>query len=118
MVGVRRRRLPHGVDWPPDSRSAKKRPTRSHILYPFARLLVTLTLLFVPPLHAQDEIGFIESFVLASDRAEVLKQLIPGTEDSYYQALLPRLVERPQLQDFTLIRARLPRLPIRSDPLP
>ena len=66
----------------------KKRPARSRILYPFARLLVTPTLLFVPPRPAQDEIGFIESFVLASDRAEVLKQLIPGTEDYYYHQAL------------------------------
>ncbi len=30
------------------------------------------------------EIGFIEDFGLAKDRAEVLKQLIPGTSDYYY----------------------------------
>jgi len=29
-------------------------------------------------------IGFLEQFALAKDRAEVLKQLIPGTEDYYY----------------------------------
>ncbi|HEY0982275.1 hypothetical protein [Schlesneria sp.] len=34
------------------------------------------------------EIDFVEDFVFAKDRAEVLKQLIPGTEDhSYYSAL-------------------------------
>ena len=33
---------------------------------------------------AQQTIGFDERFVLAEDRAEVLKQLIPGTEDYYY----------------------------------
>ena len=31
-----------------------------------------------------DDIGFIEKFALANDRAEVLKELIPGTEDYYY----------------------------------
>src|SRR6478735_11201876 len=30
------------------------------------------------------EIGFLEDFALAKDRAAVLKQLIPGTEDYYY----------------------------------
>ena len=30
------------------------------------------------------EIGFLEEFVLASDREKVLKQLVPGTENYYY----------------------------------
>lgn len=30
------------------------------------------------------EVGFVEDFALARDRAEPLKQLIPGTEDYYY----------------------------------
>ena len=30
------------------------------------------------------EIGFIEDFALAPDRAAALKQLVPGTEDYYY----------------------------------
>ena len=30
------------------------------------------------------EIGYVEDFALASDRAEALKQLIPGTDDYYY----------------------------------
>jgi len=33
--------------------------------------------------HAR-EIGFVEQFSLADDRAEALKQLIPGTEDYYF----------------------------------
>ena len=34
------------------------------------------------------EIDFVEDFALATDRAAVLKQLVPGTEDfSYYHAL-------------------------------
>lgn len=31
-----------------------------------------------------DEIGFVEDFALAKDRATSLRQLIPGTEDYYY----------------------------------
>jgi hypothetical protein len=31
-----------------------------------------------------EEIGYVEDFVLARDRAEALKQLIPGTEEYYY----------------------------------
>src|SRR6266404_7490219 len=30
------------------------------------------------------ELGFVEDFALAKDRAEALKKLIPGTEDYYY----------------------------------
>src|SRR5579864_2512537 len=33
---------------------------------------------------AAGEIGFVEDFALAKDRAEALKKLIPGTEDYYY----------------------------------
>jgi len=33
--------------------------------------------------HA-NEIGFVETFALAADRAHVLKQLIPGTQEYYY----------------------------------
>ena len=33
---------------------------------------------------AENEIGFIEKFALAPDRAAVLGQLVPGTEDYYY----------------------------------
>ena len=38
----------------------------------------------VPGAMAQQEIGYIEDFALAEDRAEILKQLIPGTQDYYY----------------------------------
>ncbi len=48
---------------------------------------VTALALFITLLinvsHAQ-EIGFIERFALAENRAEVLEELIPGTEDYYY----------------------------------
>src|SRR2546425_11895333 len=33
---------------------------------------------------AAGEVGFIEDFALAKDRAASLRQLIPGTEDYYY----------------------------------
>src|SRR5687768_15889751 len=33
---------------------------------------------------AENEIGFIEKFALAKDRAAVLSQLVPGTEDYYF----------------------------------
>ena len=41
-----------------------------------------LTLLTSPA--AAGDIGFVEDFALARDRAEALKKLIPGTEDWYY----------------------------------
>ena len=34
------------------------------------------------------EIGFVEEFALAGDRAEALKLLIPGTRDYYYYTCL------------------------------
>ena len=45
----------------------------------FAGLLCAHTSLL-----AQQGVGFIEKFALAEDRAEALKQLIPGTDDYYY----------------------------------
>ncbi len=42
---------------------------------------LTLPLLLMPA--AAQEIGFIERFALAEDRAAVLKELTPGTEDYY-----------------------------------
>ena len=40
-----------------------------------------------PSSHAGD-VGYVEDFALARDRAEALKQLIPGTEDYYYYQAL------------------------------
>ena len=40
--------------------------------------------LVLPCAMAQQEIGFVEQFALAPDRAAVLAQLVPGTEDYYY----------------------------------
>ena len=44
---------------------------------------VALLLGITAPLESQ-EIDFAESFVLAPDRQEALRQLTPGTEDYYY----------------------------------
>src|SRR5262245_37958587 len=40
---------------------------------------------------AADEVGFVEDFALARDRAAALRQLIPGTEDYYYYHALHAL---------------------------
>jgi len=45
-------------------------------------------------LPAQQDVGFIEDFALAKDRADALKQLIPGTEDYYYYHALHLQNER------------------------
>jgi hypothetical protein len=52
--------------------------TRCHTILPTV-FLVTIT-----AITQAREIGFIEEFSLAEDRAEALKQLIPGTEDYYF----------------------------------
>lgn len=41
-------------------------------------------LVFSLSLTVAGEIGYLEDFALAKDRADALKQLIPGTEDYYY----------------------------------
>ena len=38
----------------------------------------------VIPITEGADVGYIEDFALSRDRAEALKQLIPGTEDYYY----------------------------------
>jgi len=47
-------------------------------------LLLALLPLLPPATRAENEIGFIEKFALAPDRAAVLGQLLPGSEDSYF----------------------------------
>ena len=49
---------------------------------PTAPLLALFSL--VLPVLAANEIGFVEDFSLADDRASALKQLIPGTEHYYF----------------------------------
>ncbi|MCG3181905.1 MAG: hypothetical protein BIFFINMI_04345 [Phycisphaerae bacterium] len=51
-------------------------------------LIVTAVLLSAAGSVRAQEIGFSEDFALARDRAEALKQLIPGTEDHYYYSCL------------------------------
>lgn len=48
------------------------------------RIRILSALLGILPLAAENEIGFIERFALAPDRAAVLGQLVPGTEDYYH----------------------------------
>lgn len=48
------------------------------------KTLLALLLLPALTLAAENEIGFVEKFALAPERAAVLDQLIPGTEDYYY----------------------------------
>ncbi|MCY2964318.1 MAG: hypothetical protein NT069_11900, partial [Planctomycetota bacterium] len=47
------------------------------------RTLMVLALFAAAPASG-GEIGFVEDFVLAGDRAKALEQLVPGTEDFYY----------------------------------
>ena len=51
--------------------------------YPAAFALITSLVLPVCS-WAENEIGFIEKFALAPDRAKVLGELVPGTEDYYF----------------------------------
>src|SRR5437764_2693068 len=49
------------------------------------RLLVLLALAVgAVSVAAAGEVGYVEDFALAKDRAASLRQLIPGTEDYYY----------------------------------
>jgi hypothetical protein len=50
----------------------------------FGTLLVVLIATAASQAVADDTIGFVEAFALAEDRAEVLQQLIPGTEEYYF----------------------------------
>ncbi len=40
--------------------------------------------LMLTPSGRAGEVGYVEDFALAADRAAALKQLVPGTEDYYY----------------------------------
>jgi len=54
----------------------------------YCRLFLIAMLGFAPKVAQAEEIGFIETFALARDRAEVLPQLIPDTEDYFYYHVL------------------------------
>ncbi|MBK8041051.1 MAG: hypothetical protein IPK22_28540 [Verrucomicrobiaceae bacterium] len=52
---------------------------------PFSRFGPFLSLLLgILPLHAENEIGFIERFALAADREKALGELVPGSEEYYF----------------------------------
>lgn len=57
-------------------------PTR--LPRPMALLTVSLALGCLLPLRAENEVGYIEKFALAADRAKVLGELVPGSEDYYF----------------------------------
>ena len=57
--------------------------TLSRLTLP-AVLISAVSTILAPTISAQQKIGFIEDFALASDRELALKKLIPGTEDYYY----------------------------------
>ncbi len=46
--------------------------------------LIAASIVFLPTLRAENEIGFIERFALASDREKALGELVPGSEDYYF----------------------------------
>ena len=48
------------------------------------RWILPLLALSMLPLHAENEVGFIEKFALAPDREAVLAHLIPGSEEFYF----------------------------------
>ena len=51
----------------------------------FPAAFAILTSLFLPvAMRAENEIGFVEKFALAPDRAKVLGELVPGSEEYYF----------------------------------
>src|SRR5271163_4753262 len=89
-------------------------------------------LVLMPSNSLGGDIGYVEDFALARDRADSLKQLIPGTEDYYYYHSLHALnsgqfdrieplakvwLERfGQTARFTEIQTRLALLTYAKDP--
>src|SRR3569623_312186 len=55
-----------------------------HPRRPVFTFLALVLALCASGLRAQRPIGFEEKYALASDRGDVLKELIPGTEDYYF----------------------------------
>ena len=72
--------------------------------------LATLGSLMLTSALSAGEIGFLEDFSLAPDRAVPLQQLIPGTEDYYYfHALHYQNTEQwPKVEE--TLRALIPRI--------
>src|SRR6059036_1242461 len=67
-----------------------KRATPSAIL-PAGFLATLVAVVFFTPTTRAADIGYVEDFALAKDRAEALRQFIPGTEDYYYYHALHAL---------------------------
>ena len=72
------------------------------LVFAFTFVLGSLTVTFAPA----GEIGFLEDFALAKDRAAVLKQLIPGSEEYYYYHCL----HYQNTEQFDKVDAMLPGL--------
>lgn len=64
---------------------------------------LTAAMILTPTTTRAADVGYVEDFALAKDRAAALKQLIPGTEDYYYYNCLHLLNTRQfdQLGTFT-----------------
>jgi len=58
--------------------------------YPLIAVTAALSVLSCLTVAPAQEVGFVESFALAQDRAKVLEQLVPGTEEYYYYRCLER----------------------------
>jgi len=68
--------------------------------------LLTIALVIVSlaaSLCPAGEIGYVEDFALAKDRAEALKQLIPGTDNYYYPGFPRWRCARDHRGAFTVI---------------
>ena len=52
------------------------------------RHVLVLLLGLVSVVRAGEEIGYVETFALSEDRAEALKELVPGTDEYYYYSCL------------------------------
>ena len=60
-------------------------------LFPPAVLAAVVAALILTPWSRAADVGYVEDFALAKDRAAALTQLIPGTEDYYYYHALHTL---------------------------
>src|SRR6188768_2168940 len=58
--------------------------TRATAWLPAGLLAALAAGLLLTPTSRAADVGYVEDFALARDRAAALQQLIPGTEDYYY----------------------------------
>jgi hypothetical protein len=73
------------------------------------RLAWILPVLLLAPAVIAGEVGFVEDFALARDRATALRQLIPGTEDYYFYHALHALQTEQYDQAVALMKPWLER---------